>query len=77
MQRLRLHLNPVGETERDALNSGLTVVPCSAASHTLPRFNPSVMEQYLESNKLKYEVYELMRKHPELLLEVTEGLRKG
>jgi hypothetical protein len=77
LQMLRLHLNPDGEVEQDALGSGLKVEQCSAQSHALPRFNPSVMEQYLESNKLRQEVYDLMRKHPELLPEVTEGMRKG
>lgn len=77
LQRLRLQLNPDGESDHDALESGLKAVPCSAANHALPRFDPSVMGNYLESNKLKQEVFDLMRKHPELLPEVTEGMRKG
>jgi hypothetical protein len=78
LQVLRLHLNPRGEeSPGDGGQGHLEATPCSAADHSLPRFDPSVMSRYLESNPLKNEVYETVKKHPELLPEVTEGMRKG
>jgi hypothetical protein len=64
----------------------LTLAPCAAtasarprsAAKMLPRFDPGVMETYLDDmREMKLRVYELFRQHPDLLPNVEEGLSKG
>ncbi|GAB4821751.1 hypothetical protein N2152v2_008797 [Parachlorella kessleri] len=52
--------------------------PTSAtAIRQLPRFDATIMESFMDSNRvLKNETYELFRQHPELLIAEEEGLTK-
>ncbi|GIL60959.1 hypothetical protein Vafri_15757 [Volvox africanus] len=63
----------------------LTLAPCAAtppnrarsATKMLPRFDPGVMETYLDDmREMKIRVHELFRQHPDLLPNVEEGLSK-
>ena len=55
----------------------LEAAPC-AVNRSLPRFDATFMEHYLETDRgLKEEVYDLFRQHPELLYAVEEGMTKG
>lgn len=59
---------------------GIAVVPCSssAAVRTLPRFDPYILETYLDDlRELKRQVYDLFKYKPELLPHTEEGLTKG
>jgi len=50
----------------------------SAAVKGLPRFDPYVMETYLDDLRdLKRQVYDLFKFKPELLPAVEEGMSKG
>ena len=60
-----------------AQSSLLEAAPC-AVNRSLPRFDATFMEHYLETDRgLKEEVYDLFRQHPELLYAVEEGMTKG
>jgi hypothetical protein len=51
---------------------------CSGAVRTLPRFDPYIMETYLDDlRELKKQVYDLFKYKPELLPQVEEGMSKG
>ncbi|GIL69204.1 hypothetical protein Vretimale_12660 [Volvox reticuliferus] len=63
----------------------LTLSPCAStaprrarsATKMLPRFDPGVMETYLDDmREMKIRVHELFRQHPDLLPNVEEGLSK-
>ncbi|GLC47166.1 hypothetical protein PLESTB_001388100 [Pleodorina starrii] len=63
----------------------LTLAPCAAtaqarprsAAKMLPRFDPGVMETYLDDmREMKARVHEVFRQHPDLLPSVEEGLSK-
>lgn len=48
-----------------------------SAVKSLPRFDPGVLETYLDDMKdMKAQVYDLFRQHPDLLPNVEEGLSK-
>jgi hypothetical protein len=56
----------------------LARAPTSAAVKGLPRFDPYVMETYLDDLRdLKRQVYDLFKFKPELLPAVEEGMSKG
>ena len=60
----------------------LVLMPTSGADRSavksLPRFDPYVMETYLDDQRdMKAKVHDLFRQHPELLPAVEEGLSKG
>jgi hypothetical protein len=56
----------------------LSRAPTSAAVKGLPRFDPYVMETYLDDLRdLKRMVYDLFKFKPELLPVVEEGMSKG
>ncbi|KXZ46313.1 hypothetical protein GPECTOR_45g183 [Gonium pectorale] len=65
----------------------LEMAPCAAATapararsaaKMLPRFDPGVMETYLDDmREMKARVHELFRQNPDLLPNVEEGLSKG
>ena len=58
-------------------NSQLEAAPC-AVNRSLPRFDATFMEHYLETDRgLKEELYDLFKQHPELLYAVEEGMTKG
>ncbi|GBG00215.1 hypothetical protein Rsub_12700 [Raphidocelis subcapitata] len=57
--------------------SQLARAPTSAAVKGLPRFDPYVMETYLDDLRdLKRQVYDLFKFRPELLPVVEEGMSK-
>lgn len=63
---------PCAEQQQLALN------PTSGAVKGLPRFDPYVMETYLDDLRdLKRQVYDLFKFRPELLPVVEEGMSKG
>lgn len=71
--QLRQHL----ASEAPLSKGQLEAVPC-AVSRSLPRFDATFMEHYLETDRgLKEEVYDLFKQHPELLYAVEEGMTKG
>lgn len=52
--------------------------PTAAAVKGLPRFDPYVLETYLDDLRdLKRQVYDLFKFRPELLPGVEEGMSKG
>ena len=58
----------------------LDASPCAGASavRSLPRFDPYIMETYLDDlRELKRQVYDLFKYKPELLPAVEEGMTKG
>lgn len=55
----------------------LEAAPC-AVNRSLPRFDATFMEHYLDTDRgLKEELYDLFKQHPELLYAVEEGMTKG
>ena len=73
--QLRRHLASAPHISESA--SQLEAAPC-AVNRTLPRFDATFMEHYLETDRgLKEEVYDLFKQHPELLYAVEEGMTKG
>ncbi|PNG99912.1 hypothetical protein TSOC_014317, partial [Tetrabaena socialis] len=62
----------------------LSMAPCAAtaprprsATKSLPRFDPGILETYLDDMRdMKMKVHELFRQHPDLLPNVEEGLSK-
>lgn len=73
--QLRQHLASV--CEAPVSRGQLEAVPC-AVNRSLPRFDATFMEHYLETDRgLKEEVYDLFKQHPELLYAVQEGMTKG
>ena len=64
-------------THRTQQAPQLEAAPC-AVNRSLPRFDATFMEHYLETDRgLKEEVYDLFKQHPELLYAVEEGMTKG
>lgn len=62
----------------EQMTAGLQVQPCKGAVKSLPRFDPHILETYMdELRDLKKKVYDLFKAHPELLPSVEEGLSKG
>lgn len=56
----------------------LSRAPTSGAVKGLPRFDPYIMETYLDDLRdLKRQVYDLFKFKPELLPAVEEGMSKG
>lgn len=58
----------------------LAMAPCSSngSVRSLPRFDPYVMEVFMDDQReLKKKVYDLFKLHPDLLPPVEEGLSKG
>ena len=76
MDRLKVlqrHLSGAGATN----DAALEVASCSSVK-VLPRFDISVMENFLDDMcDFKAKVYEEFRQSPELLPPVIEGLTKG
>lgn len=68
-----------GSAEGCSGGSALAAQPTSAvAIRRLPRFDVTLMEHFLDSQRpMKIEVYELFRQHPELLVAEEEGMTKG
>lgn len=63
-----------------SLSSCAATAPARArsAAKMLPRFDPGVMETYLDDmREMRIRVHELFRQHPELLPNIEEGLSKG
>lgn len=61
-----------------AAQAQLARAPASAAVKGLPRFDPYIMETYLDDLRdLKRTVYDLFKFRPELLPAVEEGMSKG
>lgn len=74
VQQLRQQLAPIDSRQQPALESA----PCAVHHRSLPRFDVTFMEHYLETDRgLKNEVYDLFKQHPELLYAVEEGMTKG
>ena len=72
--QLQRHMSSASQTQA---SSQLEAAPC-AVNRSLPRFDATFMEHYLETDRgLKEEVYDLFRQHPELLYPVEEGMTKG
>lgn len=70
--QVRKHLTSVPQ-----IPQSVEAAPC-AANRSLPRFDATFMEHYLETDRgLKEEVYDLFKQHPELLYAVEEGMTKG
>ncbi|KAG2487507.1 hypothetical protein HYH03_013925 [Edaphochlamys debaryana] len=64
-----------------ASQPGLSMEPCAgqgrSAVKSLPRFDPGVLESYLDDMRdMKAKVYDLFGQHPELLPTVEESLSK-
>lgn len=59
--------------------AGLSAAPCSAtAVRSLPRFDPYILETYLDDlREMKRQVYELFKYRPELLPgpEMSKGMQ--
>jgi len=61
----------------DGCDEGVSTNPCSAAVRSLPRFDPYIMETYMDDlRELKRQVYDLFKYRPELLTPVEEGMTK-
>ena len=75
VEQLRQQLAPPLEVQHAAQ---IQPVPCAVHHRSLPRFDVTFMEHYLETDRsLKNEVYDLFKQHPELLYPVEEGMTKG
>ena len=75
VEQLRQHLAPLRDTQPA---TQIQSVPCAVHHRSLPRFDVTFMEHYLETDRgLKNEVYDLFKQHPELLYPVEEGMTKG
>lgn len=75
VDQLRQHLAPPLEVQHA---TQIQPVPCAVHHRSLPRFDVTFMEHYLETDRsLKNEVYDLFKQHPELLYPVEEGMTKG
>lgn len=73
--QVRKHLVSVPQAPQSS--GQLEAAPC-AVNRSLPRFDATFMEHYLETDRgLKEEVYDLFKQHPELLYAVEEGMTKG
>lgn len=73
--QLRQHLTSVPQAP--LCTGQLEAAPC-AVNRSLPRFDATFMEHYLETDRgLKEEVYDLFKQRPELLYAVEEGMTKG
>lgn len=73
--QMRKHLASVPQIPQSA--GQIEAAPC-AVNRSLPRFDATFMEHYLETDRgLKEEVYDLFKQHPELLYAVEEGMTKG
>ncbi|KAL3157409.1 hypothetical protein ABBQ32_011884 [Trebouxia sp. C0010 RCD-2024] len=69
--QVRKHLTSVPQ-----IPQSVEAAPC-AVNRSLPRFDATFMEHYLETDRgLKEEVYDLFKQHPELLYAVEEGMTK-
>ena len=74
VHQLRQQLAPKTSSQQPALE----LAPCAVHHRSLPRFDVTFMEHYLETDRgLKNEVYDLFKQHPELLYAVEEGMTKG
>lgn len=75
IQVLARQLAPDAGSEQQA--GALSAVPCSAtAVRSLPRFDPYILETYLDDlREMKRQVYDLFKFKPELLPdpEMTKG----
>ena len=72
--QLRKHLFSAPQAQQ---STQLEATPC-AVNRSLPRFDATFMEHYLDTDRgLKEEVYDLFKQHPELLYAVEEGMTKG
>ena len=72
--QLRKHLLSAPQAQQ---STQLEAAPC-AVNRSLPRFDATFMEHYLDTDRgLKEEVYDLFKQHPELLYAVEEGMTKG
>lgn len=75
VEQLRQHLLPLNQAQQSAQ---IQSVPCAVHHRSLPRFDVTFMEHYLETDRgLKHEVYDLFKQQPELLYPVEEGMTKG
>ena len=64
--------------DADPLQRQLSRAPTSGAVKGLPRFDPYIMETYLDDLRdLKRQVYDMFKFRPELLPVVEEGMSKG
>ncbi len=72
--QLQKHLSSGPQAQQSAQ---LEAAPC-AVNRSLPRFDATFMEHFLDTDRgLKEEVYDLFKQHPELLYAVEEGMTKG
>ena len=72
--QLQKHLLSAPQAQQ---STQLKAAPC-AVNRSLPRFDATFMEHYLDTDRgLKEEVYDLFKQHPELLYAVEEGMTKG
>ena len=75
ISQLRQHLAFVPQAP---MCTGQLEAATCAVNRSLPRFDATFMEHYLETDRgLKEEVYDLFKQHPELLYAVEEGMTKG
>ena len=78
VQRLLSHLSPDATASPSPSDIGTQPCAGSSSSRSLPRFDVSAMEGFLdEFRDLKAEVYGKLEGHKELLLPTLEGLSKG
>ena len=73
---------PQGRQALEQHHGLIATSPCSgggaSAVRSLPRFDPYIMETYLDDlRELKRQVYDLFKYKPELLPAVEEGMTKG
>ncbi len=77
LQRLGVLLKHLTLGDTDGHN-GIALSPTAARGVSLPRFDTTVMESYLdELSSVKEDVYETFRHRPNLLPATLEGLSKG
>ena len=77
LQRLGVLLKHIRSEGADGQH-GLLVAHTAARGVSLPRFDTTVMEGYLdELSSVKEDVYETFRHRPNLLPATLEGLSKG
>lgn len=60
-----------------ASGSQLSMSPCAAPTRTLPRFDPYILETYLDDLRdIKKKAYDIFKYRPDLLPAVEEGMSK-
>jgi hypothetical protein len=83
LQTLQAQLGAAGQPPQQHMQhhqeqQQIARAPTAAAVKGLPRFDPYVLETYLDDLRdLKRQVYDLFKFRPELLPGVEEGMSKG